>query len=155
MIAYRSANDDPELIPIVRELFSEYQAGLGVDLCFQGFQEELASLPGKYARPEGELYVLFSSEEPIGCGALRPIAPGVAEIKRMYLRPEARGLGEGRRLLQRLVSDARARGYAQVKLDTLARLIPAVELYRSEGFRETIPYNANPEADILYFEFDL
>lgn len=155
MIEYRSANEDFSLLPIVRELFREYQEGLGVDLCFQGFEEELAGLPGKYSAPNGELYVLYLNGSPVGCGALRPIGPGVAEIKRMYLRPAARGSGEGRRLLQTLIDDARRRGYSLLKLDTLARLSPAVALYRSEGFRETAPYNVNPEDDILYFEMDL
>lgn len=144
--------DDEPGIEAARVLFEHYQKELGLDLSFQGFQEELATLPGKYSYPEGRLYVVYDQGEAIGCAALRPLEEGVAEIKRMYLRPDRRGEGIGRDLLIMLVKAAEMSGYTRVRLDTLGRLTAARRLYESLGFVEIPPYNVNDEPDVLYFE---
>src|SRR5882757_9053899 len=94
--------ESPQLIRMVRELFLEYSESLGVDLCFQGFAEELASLPGEYSRPEGRLLLMMDEQQAVGCLALRPIGHNVCEMKRLYLRPEYRGKGAGRTLIDTL-----------------------------------------------------
>ena len=134
---------------------TDYQAELGVDLCFQSFDEEMATLPGRYASPSGALLLLFQDDSAKGCGALRDLGEGIAELKRMYLEPDIRGHGEGARLLNLLLDKARQLGYERVRLDTLRRLTPAVRLYEKSGFREIAPYNPNPEDDIVYFERSL
>ena len=142
-------------------LCERYHEELGVDLCFQGFQAEMDALPGCYAEPWGRLLVVFLGDRPVGIGALRPLpSPSetghrVAEIKRMYIEPDCRGKGLGREIAVRLIEEARTIGYKAVRLDTLARLKPAVALYRDLGFQEIPAYNPNPEDDILYFELSL
>lgn len=136
-------------------MFEEYQRELGVDLCFQSFQEELDGLPGKYAPPRGVLYLWREAAEVGACGALRPLEDLECEIKRLYVRPQFRRRGIARILSEQLIADAKSLGYHRVKLDTLRRLEGAVRLYNDLGFRETDAYNFNPEADILYMELDL
>ena len=143
---------DTEGIATTRLMFEEYQRELGIDLCFQSFQEELDTLPGKYGPPSGTLYLLYVDRELAGCGALRPIEEGVCEIKRIYIRPNFRRMGLARAISLKLLQDASDLGYQTVKLDTLARLQGAVPIYRSLGFVETTPYNFNPEEDIVYME---
>lgn len=150
----RLAREDSALLVIAAELMREYQHGLGVDLCFQDFEAELAGLPGKYDEPEGCLLVGFIDGFPAAVGGLRPLE-GAVEIKRMYIRQQFRGQGLGRMLMQRLLDEASLRGHRRVVLDTLGRLTPAVALYRSFGFQEIEPYNYNPEDDVRYFELDL
>jgi len=133
----------------VRSLFRAYADGLGVDLGFQGFEAELRDLPGKYDRPRGRLLVAVS-DRPVACAALRPHDQRTAEIKRVYVTPEARGRGLARRLSRALLTAARNAGFDAVLLDTLERLAPAVKLYESLGFVRTEPYAPNPEADVLY-----
>lgn len=143
-------------------LFEEYAARLGVSLCFQDFDHELATLPGHYAAPQGGLW-LAGAPAPLGCVALRPLAhdasgvptPGVAEIKRLYVRDEARGTGLGRALAQTALDGARARGYRLVKLDTLAQMDAARALYASLGFRPCAAYYDNPLGGTLYMELPL
>ena len=143
---------DHPLIPIVRELFREYSHELAIDLCFQGFEEELAQLPGIYAPPAGVLTVVFDDDRPVACGALRPHGDDACELKRIYVRPTHRGLGLGRSITLDLMDRAIQLGYAVVRLDTLRRLGPALKLYESLGFQEITPYNFNPEPDVAYFE---
>lgn len=145
------ADDEPG-IEAARVLFEAYQEELGLDLGFQGFQEELATLPGKYSPPQGRLYVVFDQGEAIGCAALRPLEEGVAEIKRMYLKPERRREGIGRELLILLIKAAEMSGYTRVRLDSLGRLASAIRLYESLGFVQIPPYNENPEPDVVYME---
>jgi GNAT superfamily N-acetyltransferase len=139
-------------MPLVRDLFREYARELGVDLCFQGFEEELRDLPGKYARPSGVVLLAEWEGEVAACGAIKPLEPEVAEVKRLYVRPAFRGRGISRRLMEALLEEASSLGYRRVRLDTLARLEPALALYRSMEFQEIPPYNFNPEADIVYLE---
>jgi putative acetyltransferase len=139
----------------VRRLFREYQAAIGVDLCFQGFEEELASLPGKYAPPGGRLLLAFDGEALAGCGAMRPLAPGVAELKRIWTRPAHRGRGVARAVTEALLAAARAEGYRAVRLDTLGSMGPARALYASLGFAEIPPYYPNPLPDVVYMELRL
>ena len=138
-----------------RVLFREYAAGLGVDLCFQGFEAELERLPEVYGAPEGCLVLARAGERPVGCGALRLIAGQVCEMKRLYVRAEARGTGVGRILAESLVAKGRSLGYACMRLDTLAHMAAARELYRSLGFVEIAAYYDNPLPHVVYMELDL
>jgi GNAT superfamily N-acetyltransferase len=144
-----------EALALVRRLFVEYAASLEVDLAFQGFDEELVELPGAYARPAGGLLLAFDGETPAGCAAFRPLEPGVAEMKRLYVRPSARGAGWGRRLAERVVSEARAAGYERIRLDTLPSMPAALVLYIGMGFREIPAYRHNPVAGTRFLELDL
>jgi ribosomal protein S18 acetylase RimI-like enzyme len=142
----------PPLLEVARELFREYQRAIGVDLCFQSFERELAELPGAYAPPAGRLLVARADGTPAGCGALRPIAEGVGELKRMWVRPAFRGRGLGRRIAEALLEAADAGGYRTVRLDTLQSMKEARALYVSLGFREIPAYYDNPPPGVLYME---
>lgn len=136
-----------------RSLFEEYAAWLAVDLCFQGFAEELATLPGAYAPPRGRLFL--AGADPIGCIALRPLSEDVGEVKRLYVRPAARGTGLGEALVSALLSDARAVGYRELKLDTLEWMRDARRLYERLGFAQCSPYYHNPLPGAVYMSIAL
>ncbi|HUP29069.1 MAG TPA: GNAT family N-acetyltransferase [Usitatibacter sp.] len=142
-------------VALCRELFVEYQRSLGVSLCFQGFDRELATLPGDYAPPRGRLLLAWARGEPAGCVAVRPVAGDAAEMKRLYVRPAAQGAGLGRRLAQSAVDAARELGYASLLLDTLPTMHAAQALYTALGFRDTAPYNDNPVAGVRFMALDL
>lgn len=146
----------PADIEPVRELLLEYEAWLGVDLCFQGFEEELTSLPGDYA-PErgGALLVVDGPDGLVGCVGLRRLDEATCELKRLYVRPSARGGGLGRRLLEAAVERARAGGYRALRLDTLPQMGTAQALYRAAGFVEIAPYRANPVPGASFWELEL
>lgn len=140
----------------VREMFREYQVTMGLDLCFQNFEDELASLPGKYAQPDGRLYLAAFGGEIAGCVALRKFAGDVCEMKRLYVRDKFRGKQIGRALVEKIISDARAIGYGSMVLDTYKDTMrEAVSLYRRYGFTETAPYYNNPDGGVLFLELDL
>ena len=150
----KQAATDTE-IEAVRRLFREYEAFLDVDLGFQNFDAEFAGLPGKYARPDGDLLIGLAGNRILGCVAVRRLDDGVCEMKRLYVRPEARGTGLGRRLAQQIIEIARELGYAMMRLDTLDRLTKAMSLYETLGFRRTAPYYENPLQGVVYWELAL
>lgn len=148
--------ESPAQVAQARELFLEYAQSLGVDLCFQSFEEELAGLPGHYAPPEGRLLLAECDGQLAGCVALHPWEAGVCEMKRLYLRPSFRGKGLGRVIAEKIIAEARSIGYRSMRLDTIAPIMKdAVEMYRKLGFREIAPYRPNPIAGATYMELQL
>jgi ribosomal protein S18 acetylase RimI-like enzyme len=143
-------------IPVIREMFQEYADWLGVSLCFQNFEKEVAELPGEYARPEGRLLIAQGEDEIAGCVALRKLEPGISEMKRLYVRPAFRGQQLGRQLTTRVIEAARLMGYEKMRLDTLpGRMDRAIAMYRSLGFQEIPRYYDNPYDAAIYMELML
>lgn len=151
----------PADVAIAGMLFREYASTLPFSLCFQGFDEELAKLPGKYARPNGCILLAWKGAEPVGCVALRPIAslphdpPRVCELKRLYVRPAGRGQGLGRALCDRVIAEARKVGYQRMKLDSEPDMTAAMATYRSLGFAPTPRYNDDPHPQTVFMALDL
>ena len=147
------------LLDATRVVFREYASALGVDLCFQNFEAELAALPGEYAAPQGALLLARVNGEVAGCGALRPLAdvdyPNACEMKRLYVRPASRRLGLGRLLAQALMDRGVQAGYSNLLLDTLDDMEVARGLYASLGFEEIPPYYFNPIAGAHYLKASL
>jgi len=139
-----------------RTLFKEYEAGLGISLCFQSFDQELANLPGDYAPPQGRLLLAREHDQLLGCIALRPVGPTTCEMKRLFVRPEYRARGLGRVLVEAIIEEARKIGYASMRLDTLpGKMDRAIALYRSIGFVEIPPYYNTPVDTTTFMELDL
>lgn len=136
----------------VQSLFREYNDFLGFDLCFQGFEEELASLPGKYAAPHGQLYLALMKDEITGCVAFYRLSEGICELKRLYVRPAFQGHGIGKLLMQRALDDAKSLHYRIMRLDSLRRLTSAEPLYTKFGFTEIAAFNNSPLDDVYYME---
>ena len=140
---------------MARSLFLEYEKEIDVDLCFQGFAEELENLPGKYGPPDGVLLLAMENKRCVGCVALRRICSVDAEMKRLFVKPTHRHLGLGRNLAVRIVARARELDYRRMLLDTLTTMHGAQALYRSLGFVEIDAYYDNPLPGVLYFAKDL
>ena len=149
------AAHSPAHLPLVRELFTEYARSIDIDLCFQSFDRELAELPGKYAPPEGRLFLALAEQPPAGCVALRKIEDGICEMKRLYVRPAFRGRGLGRQLADEVITAAHKIGYERMRLDTLSSMTPAIALYESLGFRRIPAYYNNPSGLAVFFELKL
>lgn len=149
------AGHTSECLPVVRELFVEYAAGTGLDFCFQKFDQELATLPGRYAPPTGRLLIATDAGIAAGCVALRQLEVNICEMKRLYVRPGFRAQGLGRRLAAAVITSAREAGYKRMRLDTLASMKTAVTLYESLGFQRIAAYYDNPVADVVYLELVL
>ena len=151
--------DGPSEIELTRQIFREYVADLGVDLCFQDFESELANLPGEYAGPRGALLLAMTKGEVAGCCALRPLDSvdivNAAEMKRLYVRPAYRGLGLGRGLALAILETGHRLGYDSVLLDTLDEMEAARGLYEELGFVEIPPYYHNPLPGAHYLKVDL
>lgn len=145
----------PTDLPVVRALFRAYANGLGIDLSFQNFDDELAALPGKYAPPSGRLLIAWDGENAVGCVAMRPIDASNCEMKRLYVHPSTRGTQLGRRLAERICAEARDAGYARICLDTLPTMTAAQALYRSLGFAPIAPYVFNPIEGTQFLARDL
>jgi ribosomal protein S18 acetylase RimI-like enzyme len=134
-------------------LFQEYASSLGFNLCFQSFEQEVAGLPGDYAPPQGRLLLARLGGDLAGCVALHPLEPGICEMKRLYVRPQFRGQGLGKALLNAVLAEARAIGYQRIRLDTVEPIMQdAVRMYRAYGFFEIAPYRENPIPGALYME---
>lgn len=136
----------------VRELIREYAGSIGVDIEYQGLSEELAGLPGKYAEPRGAIIVAEKKGLVVGIVALRDLGGEACEMKRLYVSQAARGLGVGRSLVERIIKEAREKGYRAMRLDTLRSMESALGLYRAAGFRERDPYIYNPLPGAVYME---
>ena len=140
---------------MARGLFREYAEWLGIDLCFQGFEEELANLPGDYAAPMGCILLAADGEEYVGCVALRDLGEGICEMKRMYVKPSHQGRGIGRALAEALIEEARRMGYTSMRLDTIPSLVAANALYASLGFKKIDQYRYNPLDGATFMELQL
>jgi ribosomal protein S18 acetylase RimI-like enzyme len=149
----------PEQIEATRAIFREYAQQLGIDLCFQNFDTELAELPGDYGAPHGCLLLALVDGEMAGCCAIRPLEavdyPNACEMKRLYVRRAFRGSGLGRQLAEAVLDAARAAGYRSVLLDTLSDMEAARALYEDLGFKDIPPYYHNPIAGAHYLKVDL
>jgi ribosomal protein S18 acetylase RimI-like enzyme len=146
----------PTDFPALTQLFRAYAASLPIDLGYQGFDDELASLPGKYAPPEGALLIARDAEgAALGCVAMRPLEPGVCEMKRLYVALEGRGQGLGLQLALAIIEAARAAGYSEMRLDTLASMGKAQALYRRLGFTGIGAYYDTPIEHTMFMSLKL
>lgn len=154
-IKFRQAETEAD-VAAAREIFREYETWLGLDLCFQGFEEELKNLPGKYTPPRGRLYLASDNDEIAGCIALRQIGEDACEMKRLFVREKFRGRRVGKLLIDRVIADAREIGYSRMRLDTFPpKMGKAVQLYEAYGFRKIPPYYENPNEGVLFMELQL
>jgi ribosomal protein S18 acetylase RimI-like enzyme len=147
--------DAAQSVKDAKQLFTEYAKSLNFSLCFQGFDKELAELPGEYAPPSGRLLLALYDGTLAGCVALRKIDSDVCEMKRLYLRPEFRGKGIGRKIANEIIKMAEEIGYAKMRLDTIPTMKEAISLYRLLGFVEIGPYRENPVPGAIFMEIEL
>ena len=156
MVGHVRAAKTPSDLAQVSSLFLEYAESLDFDLCFQGFDQELASLPGKYVPPKGGLWLGWHGTRAVGCVALRPLRAEDSELKRLYVQPAGRGLGLGRQLTETAIAFAKRVGYRTIKLDTISSQMAAAErLYRELGFRRIDAYYDNPVEGVTFYALDL
>ena len=145
-----------EDIDDAKSLFIEYAKSLNFDLCFQGFDEEITVLPGKYSAPDGVIYLAKYGGNLAGCIALRMLEPEICEMKRLYVKPGFRKFGIGRKLCDKLIKFALSKGYKKMRLDTISHLMKdAIKLYKSYGFYEIPAYYDNPQEGVVYMEKSL
>jgi len=143
-------------IETIRALFTEYAQSLGFSLCFQGFDEELAGLPGAYVPPQGRLFLATVDGQPAGCVALRPLPGDACELKRLYVRPAFRATGLGRQLMDRILAEARGIGYRRMRLTSVVgEMDRAIAMYQRYGFTEVAPYDDHPVAGTIWMELEL
>jgi putative acetyltransferase len=154
MITYKISVTEKDFAD-AKELFLEYKETLNFDLCFQKFSEEISDLPAQYSEPKGCIILCYENDKPIGCVGLRKFAEGVCEMKRLYLRKEARGKGIGRILAEKIIDKAKGLGYKKMQLDTLEKMKEAIPLYKSMGFKEISPYRYNPLDGVVYMELKI
>ena len=140
---------------VARNLFIDYAESLEFSLSFQGFEEELEHLPGKYAAPGGCILLAWDDLDCVGCAGMRPLSDNVCEMKRLYVKPVYRGTGLGRLLAEKIVQLGREKKYSRMQLDTLNSMHSAVGLYKSLGFVETDQYYNNPHPEVVFFELNL
>ena len=140
---------------VARNLFIDYAESLEFSLSFQGFEEELQHLPGKYAAPYGCILLAWDELDCVGCAGMRPLSHNVCEMKRLYVKPVSRGTGLGRLLAEKIIQFGREKKYSKMQLDTLKSMHSAVELYKSLGFVETDQYYNNPHPEVVFFELNL
>ena len=141
---------------LVREFFREYQAWLNVDICFQGFEEELASLPGRYAPPKGAIYLVFDGDEAIACAAIRPridTPDTEAEFKRLFVRETHRSKGIGKKVFNEAMKSAKQMGYKTVVLETLPIMKSAKYLYQEYGFKHCDAYFENADESVEFYRY--
>ncbi|HKV69995.1 MAG TPA: GNAT family N-acetyltransferase [Gemmatimonadales bacterium] len=151
-----SAATTPGQIETARRLFTEYAESLGFSLCFQGFDQEMAGLPGAYVPPRGRLLLATVGGDPAGCVAIRPLGGDACELKRLYVRPAFQGTGLGKALMDRILTEARSAGYARIRLDTiLGKMDRAIAMYRRYGFKEIAPYGDHPVEGTIDMELEL
>src|SRR5512137_1181260 len=146
---------DTEALGHVRQFFRSYAGWLGVDLSFQKFDEEMASLPGAYAPPQGRLFYAENKGQPAGCVGVRPFSEGVCEMKRLYVEPQHRGSGIGRDLALAAIKSAKQLGYRKILVDTLPAMRIAVKLYRELGFHDAPAYYPTPLEGTIFLALDL
>ena len=154
MIKIVEANRD-DLIKKAKELFQEYAATLGFDLCFQNFDQELHDFPSQYSPPMGRLFLALSKNRPVGCVGLRFFKQGICEMKRLYVKSDFRGTKAGRLLAESAIKAGKGIGYEVMRLDTLPSMESANSLYKSLGFRRIEPYRHNPIKGAIYLELGL
>ncbi|QHT65564.1 GNAT family N-acetyltransferase [Rhodocytophaga rosea] len=155
MIEIKEVQTENEYL-VAADLFKEYASQLGVDLSFQNFNKEIENISQEYARPYGALFIAYTDDKiPMGCFGIRKLENSICELKRMYLRTEARGLGLGRQLLRKAINVGKELGYAKMRLDTLPTMLSAIHLYTNEGFYEIAPYRFNPITGTKYMEVNL
>lgn len=152
IVPVRSEDD----LKVTKELFYEYTTWLDIDLNFQSFATEMATFPGKYTPPTGELFLARRTQGyPIGCVALRALSGDACEMKRLFVKDSAKGMGVGKALVQTIIAAAKNLGYRSMRLDTLSNMTAALKLYRSLGFIEIAAYYETPMLDTVFLELDL
>ena len=154
MITFKISKSEQDFSE-ARKLFLEYKDSLNLDLCFQKFHEEISDLSAQYSEPSGCIIICYKKNLPVGCVGIRKFKGDVCEMKRLYLRPEARGKGIGRVLANKITEKAKEFGYKKMQLDTLETMKEAISLYKSIGFKEISPYRFNPLEGVIYMEIEL